>query len=183
MKLSILILSIATVFSAETVIVFDPPQTKIGWTLGATMHTVRGTFLLKSGTVKFDPATGKASGAFIADARSGESGNSGRDEKMHGNILESSKFTEITFTPDRVDGKVPSAGVGTVQVHGSFQLHGSTHEMTLPFKLEVEGKQITASSTWKIPFVKWGLKNPSTFILRVNDNVDVDIRAVGRITQ
>jgi hypothetical protein len=33
-----------------------------------------------------------------------------------------------------------------------------------------------------VPFVKWGLKNPSTFILRVSDNVDVDVHASGQLT-
>ena len=32
-----------------------------------------------------------------------------------------------------------------------------------------------------IPYVKWGLKNPSTFILRVDQSVDVEIKASGDI--
>jgi hypothetical protein len=31
--------------------------------------------------------------------------------------------------------------------------------------------------------VQWGMKNPSTFILRVSDKVDLDIAASGRLTQ
>ena len=33
-----------------------------------------------------------------------------------------------------------------------------------------------------LPYVKWGNKNPGTFILRVRQDVDIDIHAVGRLT-
>jgi hypothetical protein len=32
-----------------------------------------------------------------------------------------------------------------------------------------------------IPYIKWGLKNPSTFILRASDKVEIDIHAVGQV--
>jgi len=31
--------------------------------------------------------------------------------------------------------------------------------------------------------VQWGMKNPSTFILRVSDKVDLDIAASGHLVQ
>src|SRR5271165_5339273 len=62
----------------------DPAATKIDFTLSATMHTVHGTFKLKSGRIHFDPSTGKMSGAIVVDATSAETGNSSRDAKMHG---------------------------------------------------------------------------------------------------
>jgi hypothetical protein len=34
-----------------------------------------------------------------------------------------------------------------------------------------------------IPYIAWGLKNPSTFLLHVSDQVEVDIAAVGRLTE
>jgi hypothetical protein len=32
-----------------------------------------------------------------------------------------------------------------------------------------------------IPYIAWGLKNPSTFFLHVSDEVEVDITAAGRV--
>jgi polyisoprenoid-binding protein YceI len=71
----------------EFVVQLNPAQTKIEFTLGSTLHTVEGTFKLKSGTIRFDPTSGKIGGSIIVDATSGESGNAGRDRKMHREIL------------------------------------------------------------------------------------------------
>ena len=181
MKAILFLCSALGALAAESTIIFDTTQTKIGWTLEGNVHTVHGTFQLKSGTVKFDPETGKASGALVVSASSGESGSDMRDKKMRTSILEVIKFPDIVFTPDKVEGKAPVSGTSTVQVHGMFKLHGADHEMTIPVQLTAQSGTLSISSTFQIPYVKWGLKNPSTFILRVNENVGVDIKAVGRL--
>src|ERR1700704_5708041 len=94
----------------------DPAQTKIEFKLGSTLHTVEGTFKLKSGAIRFDPATGKMSGSIVVDATSGESGNGGRDRKMHREILESGKYPEIIFTPNEVKGTFDPKGPSRVEV-------------------------------------------------------------------
>jgi polyisoprenoid-binding protein YceI len=167
--------------AAETTLIFDPPKTEIHWTLDTLLHTVHGTFQLRSGTVRFDPATGQASGALIVDARSGQSGGSSRDARMHSSILESAKFADIAFRPDHVEGQIPAQGKVTIRVHGQFELHGHAHEITLPIELNVEAQQIEAKSHFPVPYISWGLKNPSTFILRVDDKVDIEMVATGRI--
>ena len=167
--------------AAETTLIFDPPKTEIHWTLDTLLHTVHGTFQLRSGTVRFDPTTGQASGALVVDARSGQSGGSSRDSRMHSSILESPKFADIVFRPDHVEGQIPVQGKATIRVHGLFELHGQSHEMTLPMELNVEAQQIGAKTHFPVPYISWGLKNPSTFILKVNDKVDVEIAATGRI--
>jgi hypothetical protein len=67
-------------------------------------------------------------------------------------------------------------------VHGQFVLHGQSHEMTLPIDLDVEAQQIGAKSRFPVPYISWGLKNPSTFILKVDNKVDIELVATGRIT-
>jgi len=44
------------------------------------------------------------------------------------------------------------------------------------------GDQLTAATNFVVPYVEWGLKNPSTFILKVSDKVDIDIHASGHLT-
>ena len=100
------------------------------FTFPATLHTVHGSFKLKRGAIRFDPATGKIGGELVVDASSGASGDEGRDRRMHKDILESGRYPEIVFTPDRVDGAIAPQGVSQIQVHGVFRIHGAEHEIT-----------------------------------------------------
>lgn len=150
------------------VLELDPAQSTVRWTLGTTLHTVHGTFVLKKGSVQLDPTTGKASGEIVVDATSGNSGNDSRDKKMHKEVLESGRHTEIIFRPDRFEGKLAQQGPSTVQVHGIFVLHGSEHEMTVSAQGELAGDHWTGRAKFGIPFVDWGLKNPSNFFLKVD---------------
>src|SRR6516164_7683223 len=72
----------------------DPSKSAIQFTLGAILHTVHGTFRLKSGTIHFDPTSGKASGQIMVDLRSGNTGEGTRDRQMHANVLESDRFPD-----------------------------------------------------------------------------------------
>ncbi|MCX6627874.1 MAG: YceI family protein [Candidatus Solibacter sp.] len=170
----------AVLLAAGDSLVIDPAQTKVEFTLGSLLHTVHGNFQLKRGTLRFDPQSGKASGELVVDAASGESGNAGRDQKMHAAILESTMYPEITFRPDRVDGKVAPQGRSQVQVHGVFAIHGAGHEILLPVTVDAAAGQYTVAATFEIPYVKWGMKNPSTLFLRVNDKVEITIHTVAR---
>lgn len=165
----------------ESTVQLDPAQAKIEFSLDGNFHTVHGKFALKSSTVRFDPSSGKISGAIVVDATSGESGNGGRDKKMHRDILESAKFPEITFTPAQFTGTVAAEGVSKVEVSGKFRLHGQEHDMTLPIDVKADGGNLSLTTHIEIPYVKWGLKNPSNFLLRVSDKVALDIEATGRV--
>jgi polyisoprenoid-binding protein YceI len=165
----------------ESAVQIDPTQTKIEFSLGSTLHTVHGTFALKNGAIQFDPSNGKISGAIVVDATSGESGNSGRDSRMHREILESAKFPEIVFTPTQLTGTVAPQGPSKVEVSGRFRLHGKDHDVTLPVEVVADGQKLQLAFHFVIPYVEWGLKNPSTFILRASDKVEIDIRATGHL--
>ncbi|HZU26301.1 MAG TPA: YceI family protein [Bryobacteraceae bacterium] len=182
LPIALLVATLTPAFADNIAVHFDPAHTEVNFTLSDVLHTVHGIFHLKTGDIQFDPATGKATGRLVVDAASGDSGSKARDGRMHRNILESSKFTEITFTPDRVDGKVTLDGDSQVQVHGTFNLHGSAHELTIPVQVHAANQQVTVATRFNVPYVKWGLKNPSTLFLRVGDQVQIDIRAAGTIT-
>ena len=93
-----------------------------------------------------------------------------------------STIRSLTFIPDRVDGKIDFSGTSEVQLHGMLKIHGTTHEVVLPVKTQMAQGQMTATGTLTVPYVSWGMKNPSTLFLRVNESVDVVIRAVGHLT-
>jgi len=163
----------------EATLNFDPAQTTVAFTLGDVLHTVHGSFRLKTGQVRFDPATNSISGELVVDAPSGNSGSTGRDRKMHKEILQSVRYPEVTFRPDRVDGKVLASGRSAVQVHGMFGILGVEHEITVPAQVELAPDHWSLAVHFAVPYVKWGLKDPSTFILRVEKTVDIDLNARG----
>jgi polyisoprenoid-binding protein YceI len=163
----------------EATLNFDPAQTTVDFTLGDVLHTVHGSFRLKTGQVRFDPATNSISGELVVDAPSGNSGSTGRDRKMHKEILQSVRYPEVTFRPDRVDGKVLASGRSAVQVHGMFGILGVEHEITVPAQVELAPDHWSLAVHFAVPYVKWGLKDPSTFILRVEKTVDIDLNARG----
>jgi polyisoprenoid-binding protein YceI len=161
----------------------DPAQTSVKFTLGDVLHTVHGTFRLKRGSLDFAPASGKISGEIVVDAKSGESGSGARDHKMHKEILDSDRYPEIAFRPDRVEGAVASQGKSSVRVHGMFNIHGVDREITVPAEVEMSADHWTATVHFTVPYQKWGMKNPSTLFLRVNDSVDIDLTTAGSVVK
>ena len=171
--------TLAQVHPHEIDLKFVPAKAMVNFTLGDILHTVHGVFDVKQGVVHFDPTTNKISGEILVDATSGHSGNDGRDKKMHKEVLESASYRDIVFRPDRVEGEVSELAASTVQVHGMFSIHGAEHEITIPVRVEMSPGQWTATSHFTVPYVKWGMKNPSTFVLRVEQSVEIDIQASG----
>jgi polyisoprenoid-binding protein YceI len=166
--------------SQELAFQFAPSGTRIDFTLGDILHTIHGSFKLKRGDVEYNVGTAAVRGALAVDTTSGQSGNRSRDRKMHREILESGRYPDIIFRPDRVEGKVAPAGPSTVQVHGIFSLHGADHELTMPVRVQVFEDHWIADTHFTVPYVKWGLKNPSTFVLRVSESVEIDVHATGQ---
>jgi len=157
----------------------DPAQTSVKFTLGDVLHTVHGTFKLKRGGLELDPAQGRLTGEIVVDAKSGESGSGMRDRKMHREVLESEAYPEISFRPDRVEGAVAAFGKSSVKVHGIFQIHGVDREIDVPAEVEMATDRWSATVHFTIPYAKWGMKNPSTLFLRVNDSVEIELNAAG----
>jgi|SRR3954469_23896133 polyisoprenoid-binding protein YceI len=170
-------------FAQERVFVADPAQSHVNFELGASLHTVHGTFRLKSGTLRFNTATGVADGQLVVDAESGDSGNKSRDGKMKKEILETQKYPEIIFTAQKVKGTIAATGKSQVELDGIMMLHGQPHPMQLTVPVEVNGGVVSADVPFEVPYVKWGLKNPSTFILKVKDTVEINVHMVGRFAQ
>jgi polyisoprenoid-binding protein YceI len=167
--------------AAESTVELDPARTTINFTLSDVLHTVHGTFKLKHGTITFDSATGRASGEIVVDVASGNSGGGTRDKRMHKEILESARYPEAVFTADHVSGELAPRGASELDVHGAFQIHGASHEMTFHFRADVNGSEVASSTSFTIPYVQWGVKNPSNFLLKVSDKVEMNIQAVGRL--
>jgi polyisoprenoid-binding protein YceI len=159
----------------------DPVQTKVNFTVDSTLHTVHGDFRLKRGSIQFDNATGTAGGELVVDSASGESGSDGRDKKMHKDILESPKYSDIVFTPQHIKGMVAAEGKSNVEVEGTLTMHGKSKPVTMLLGVQLQGGAGSADGSFSIKYLEWGMKNPSTFILRVNEKVEIHVHAVGKL--
>jgi len=159
----------------------EPAQTTANITLSATLHTVHGSFRSKPCELRFDPASGAISGEVVFDATSGKTGNDGRDRNMHKDVLESGRYPEIAFRPDRVEGKVAEGVSSNLTVHGMFRIHGAEHELSIPVDAKLAGGHWAAHAHFKIPYVAWGMKNPSKVFIHVGDTVEVEFQGEGKV--
>lgn len=167
--------------AGEIVFALDPTQSKVHWTLGTTLHIVHGTFGLKKGMLHLDTGSRNASGEIVVDATSGNSGDDSRDKKMHKDVLDSAHHGEIVFQPDHVEGKITSEGTCNVLVHGVFVLLGKEHELTVPVQADLATDHWAGSAKFAVPFIDWGLKNPSNFLLHVDHTVQVELELKGSL--
>ncbi len=160
----------------------NPDASTVNFTLGDVMHSVNGTFHVQSGSVDFDTADPKISGSVVVAAGSGKSGNDTRDHKMAKDILEAAKFAEVSFVPTSYQGNISTSGDSTIQVAGTFTIHGTPHDLTVPMQIHMDGANCTVKTHFVLPYVKWGLKDPSNFVLRVAKEVGIDLVLVGRLS-
>jgi polyisoprenoid-binding protein YceI len=157
----------------------DASHTKVEFSLGDVLHTMHGNFALKHGQLRFDNL-GNAAGELVVDAASGQSGSPARDRRMRTSILESALYPEIVLRPDRVEGRVAAQGASQVVLHGTFEIHGQAHEVAILLELQGADGQFVVTGSFPVPYVKWGMKNPSTMFLRVNQTVTITIHTLAR---
>jgi len=174
---------VVSAYAQQTSLSVDPAQSSVNFTLKDVLHTVRGSFQIKQGALQFDPSSGKMTGQIVVDAKSGESGSGMRDRKMHREVLESDNYPEIIFRPDHLEGAVANSGRSSVKVHGIFRIHGVDREITVPADVQMSADRWTATVHFTVPYAKWGMKNPSTLFLRVDDTVQIDLTAAGSVVQ
>ncbi|HEY2469394.1 MAG TPA: YceI family protein [Terracidiphilus sp.] len=160
----------------------DPSASQVAFALGGNSHHVNGTFHVQSGAVDFDRTAHTISGSIVVAAGSGDSGEASRDKKMHNEVLDVAHYSEITFVAQKFDGPIALTGDSTIQVSGTFTLHGTPHDLTVPMQVHIDSGALTAKTHFAVPYVKWGLKDPSVFILKVAKEVDIDLTLVGKVT-
>lgn len=160
----------------------DAAKTKVTFELGATGHDVEGTFASPSGALEFDRETGTVGGTITLDLRGAATGNGSRDKTMHKDVLESAKYPLATFTAQKLKGTLAASGTSDVTLVGVLNLHGGDHPIEIPAKVTLDGERLSVDGGFDVPFVDWGLKDPSWFVLRVEKQVKVHIKGEGALT-
>lgn len=159
----------------------NPSNCAVHFTLGAFLHTVQGTFNVNSGTIRFDPSSDHLTGQISVDVKSGQTGNGTRDRQMHENVLESNRYPEAVFTLDHVRGRLALDGESHVEVRGKLRIHGADHQLTVPATINVRHDIVTATADFTVPYVAWGMKDPSNLLLRVDKTVSVHVELNGAV--
>jgi polyisoprenoid-binding protein YceI len=157
------------------VLELDPAKTTIAFLLTGWPHDTHGTFKLKRGLIWIYPATGKMDGIVIVDAASGNTGVALRDKRMRSSILEASRFPEISFAPQQVESHGDPEGEFPVKVRGLLFLHGTQHDFTVDALVTRGANNTAIHCTFVIPYVEWGLEDPSLLIFKVSRKVRIDV--------
>jgi polyisoprenoid-binding protein YceI len=167
---------------AQTVhVTLDPSQTKISWALPAVLHVAHGTFDLSSGDMAFNTKSGTAWGMFVVNENTGQSGDKTRDTRMKKSVLKTAEYPTATFQPQHVTGAYRASGASTLVVDGIFHIYGADHPLQLDFQVETSGNALTATTKFDVPYVAWGMHDPSTMLLRVDKSAHVEIDAKGTV--
>jgi polyisoprenoid-binding protein YceI len=159
----------------------NPTKTLIEFRLPGSLHTTHGLFKLERGTISADMATGEAKGAIIVDAKSGDSGVDARDNRMKDSVLDVQKYPEIIFVPQHITGQLEKNDQFQARLQGVLTLHGAAHPIVMEVQGQLVGDSLIAKSHFSVPYVDWGMQDPSVLFLRVAKQVDIDIATAGNI--
>ena len=160
----------------------NPDASEVNMKLNTTHEVVNGIFHVQSGSIEFDRSETKLSGNVIVTAGSGKTGNDSRDKKMNKDILKVDQFATVSFAPKTYTGTIAASGDSTVQVSGVFTLLGTSHDLTIPMQIHIDGPKATVKAQFVVPYVQWGCKNPSFLIWKAENDVALDLHLVGQIS-
>jgi polyisoprenoid-binding protein YceI len=161
----------------------NPDASEVKMTLKTTHELVNGAFHIQSGSVEFDRSTPEMSGSVVVLAGSGKTGNGSRDKKMNKEILQVEQHATVSFEPKSHAGVIAPSGDSTIQVTGIFTLLGTPHEITIPMLAHLEGTTATAKAHFAVPYIQWGLKDPSFLFWKADKDVAIDLFLTGRLSK
>ncbi|MFZ0632849.1 MAG: YceI family protein [Acidobacteriaceae bacterium] len=160
----------------------NPDASEVKMTLNTTHEVVNGTFHIQSGSIEFDRSAPEMSGSVVVLAGSGKTGNGSRDKKMNKDVLEVGQHATVSFEPKTYTGAIAPSGDSTIQVTGIFTLLGTPHEITIPMLVHLEGTTATVKARFTVPYIQWGLKDPSFMFWKADKDVAIDLFLSGRLS-
>jgi polyisoprenoid-binding protein YceI len=176
------LLAASSVLAQHQKLAIDPNASDVKMTLKTTHEIVHGTFHVYSGSIDYYRDVSSISGSVIVAAGSGKTGNDSRDKKMKKDILKVQQYSTVTFTPKSYTGTIAPSGDSTIQVAGVVTLLGTPHDLSVPIHVHIDGSGCIAKTHFVIPYVQWGLKNPSFLIWKADDDVVIDLELIGHLS-
>ena len=160
----------------------NPDASEVKMRLNTTHEVVNGTFHIQSGSIEFDRSAARMSGSVAVLAGSGKTGNESRDKKMNRDILKVDQYATVSFAPKAYTVTIASSGDSTIQVSGVITLLSNPHDLTIPMQIHMDGSKATARAQFVVPYVQWGLKNPSFMFWKAENDVAIDLNLVGQVS-
>jgi len=176
------LLAPAAIAQHQTFVV-NADGSEVKMTLNTTHELVNGTFHIQSGSIEFDHGTAKMSGSVVVLAGSGKTGNGSRDKRMNKEILKVEQFATVSFEPKTYTGVLAPSGDSNLQVTGIFTLLGTPHEITIPLLVHLEGATAAAKAHFVLPYIQWGVKDPSFLIWKADKDVAIDLFLTGQLAK
>ena len=143
-----------------------------------------------SGTVTADPADLSASSVDLAFASArlrvlpeGEpTGDAPKVEAiMHGpEVLDAVRFPEVHFRSKKVAGRSVSGGAYELSLVGELSLHGVTQQITVPVKVTLGGRALTATGETILRHDQFGMNPVSAAggAVKVKNEIRIDFQIV-----
>ena len=179
---AVAVMLVPTALAQYQTFAVNPDASEVKMTLKTNHEIVNGTFHVQSGSIEFDRSTAKMSGNVVVAAGSGKTGNDSRDKKMNKDILKVEQYATVSFAPKTYTGTISPSGDSTIQVSGVFTLLGTPHDITIPMQVHIEGATAIAKAHFVVPYVQWGLKNPSFMIWKAENDVAIDLSLAGQLS-
>jgi polyisoprenoid-binding protein YceI len=181
--LALTVLLAPAALAQQQTFVANPDASEVKITLKTTHEVVNGTFHIQSGSIAFDRRAARISGSVVVLAGSGKTGNDSRDKKMNKEILVVEQHATVSFEPKSYAGVIAPSGDSTIQVTGTFTLLGMPHQITIPILVHLENTTATAKAHFVVPYIQWGLKDPSFMFWKADKDVAIDLFLTGRLSR
>jgi len=167
--------------SEELILTLGPEKTQAAFRVRATLFDIDGVLALGVTQIRFDPATGAASGQITIDLRESKTGSRLRDWEMHTRVLETERYPLAVFRVEHMLGMLAPSGPSNLVLAGIVTMHGAEHAMVVPVRATVSGDTFSAEALFEIPYVAWGLRDPSLLFLRVAQVAVVSVKVEGAL--
>lgn len=118
----------------------------------------------------------------MVDAASLATGNGARDNKVKADVLEIKLFPTVELTVEGVRGPFVDEGKSKLELDAVVNLHGQPHPMKLTADVVSHDARVTATTRFAVPYLDWGLADPSVLFLRAARIVQVEVSIVGALS-
>ena len=160
------------------------PETLVCFESHAPMESFEGTTRKVTGRILFDPAAigDSVTVEVEVDLATLDTGIALRNRHMRENHLETDAYPTAVFRGGRVTGRSADAvGVGdtvTLELAGTFTLHGVTRELTVPVTLTRRESVLAVGTHFDVHLSDYEIARPRFLLLKLDEVQNVTVQLI-----